>query len=84
MIGAGVATFRSSVREHMALPPRAVKWRTRATADSEFSMPTLFRLLIVTGVVAGIGYGAIWALANLIEPQPRPMTITVPQDRIGK
>jgi hypothetical protein len=47
-------------------------------------MPTLFRLLIVLGVIAAIGYGAIWALANLIEPQPRPMTITVPQDRIGK
>jgi hypothetical protein len=47
-------------------------------------MPTLFRLLIVLGVIAAIGYGAIWALATLIEPQPRPMTITVPQDRIGK
>ncbi len=47
-------------------------------------MPTLFRLLIVVGVIAGLGYGAIWALANFFEPQPRPMTITVPQDRIGK
>jgi hypothetical protein len=56
-----------------------------APADSDDAdMPTLFRLLIVLGIIAGIGYGAIWALANLVEPQPRPMTITVPQDRIGK
>jgi len=47
-------------------------------------MPTLFRLVIITGLIAGVSYGAIWALANLVEPQPRPMTITVPQDRIGK
>jgi hypothetical protein len=57
----------------------------RAPADSDDAdMPTLFRLLLVLGLIAGIGYGAIWSLANLIEPQPRPMTITVPQDRIGK
>lgn len=57
----------------------------RAPADSDDTdMPTLFRLLIVLGIIAGIGYGAIWALANLIDVQPRPMTITVPQDRIGK
>lgn len=47
-------------------------------------MPTLFRLLIVLGVIAVVGYGVLWSLANLLEPQPRTITITVPQDRIGK
>jgi len=47
-------------------------------------MPTLFRLLIVLGVIVVGGYAALWALANLLEPQPRTITITIPQDRIGK
>lgn len=47
-------------------------------------MPTLFRLLTVIATIAVIGYGAVWALANLLEPQPRTITITVPQDRFGK
>ncbi|MCW5682140.1 MAG: hypothetical protein KF794_13340 [Xanthobacteraceae bacterium] len=47
-------------------------------------MPTLFRLLLVLGLIAGTGYAVIWSLANLVEPTPRPMTINVPQDRIGQ
>lgn len=47
-------------------------------------MPTLFRLLTVLVVIAVVGYAAAWALANLLEPQPRTITITVPQDRFGK
>lgn len=47
-------------------------------------MPTLFRLLFVLGVLAVIGYAGVWALANYLEPTPRTITITVPQDRIGK
>lgn len=47
-------------------------------------MPTLFRLLLVLGLIGGLGYGAVWALANLVDPAPRQITITVPQERIGK
>ncbi len=47
-------------------------------------MPTLFRLLTVLGIIAVVGYAAMWALANLLEPSPRTITITVPQERIGK
>ena len=47
-------------------------------------MPTLFRLLTVIAIIAVTGYAAVWALANLVEPSPRTITITVPQDRIGK
>lgn len=47
-------------------------------------MPTLFRLLTVLGLIAVIGYAAMWALANLLEPEPRTITITVPQERFGK
>ncbi len=56
-----------------------------AARDSEIRlMPTLFRLLTVLGIIAVVGYAAMWALANLLEPSPRTITITVPQERIGK
>lgn len=47
-------------------------------------MPSLFRFLVVIGVLAGLIYGGLWALANFVEPSPREMTITVPQERLGK
>jgi len=47
-------------------------------------MPTLFRLLTVLAIIAVVGYGAVWVLANYLEPQPRTITITVPSDRFGK
>jgi hypothetical protein len=47
-------------------------------------MPTLFRLLTVLAIIAAFGYGAVWVLANYLEPQPRTITITVPPDRFGK
>lgn len=72
----------------MACTDRAVKLFTEAgllfAADSEIPMPTLFRLLFVLGLIAGIGYAVVWSLANFVEPSPRPMTIIVPQERIGQ
>ena len=47
-------------------------------------MPSLIRLLTVLGILAGIVFGGIWALANLIQPQTREITITIPPDRIGR
>jgi hypothetical protein len=47
-------------------------------------MPTLFRLLTVLAILGGIAYGVVWLLANYLEPAPRSITITVPQERIGK
>jgi hypothetical protein len=47
-------------------------------------MPSLFRFLVIVGILAGLGYGAMLALATLIEPQQREMTVTVPQDRFAK
>ena len=47
-------------------------------------MPSLFRLLTVVAVIAGVVYGGIFALANFVTPKPREMTITVPPDRFLK
>ncbi|HWN49201.1 MAG TPA: histidine kinase [Xanthobacteraceae bacterium] len=47
-------------------------------------MPSLFKLLVVVGVIAGLGYGVMFALATLVDPKPREMVVTVPPDRFVK
>jgi hypothetical protein len=44
-------------------------------------MPSLFRFLLVLGIIGGIGYGVIFALATFVNPKPREITVTVPPDR---
>ena len=47
-------------------------------------MPSLFRFLTVVGIIAGIGYGALYALANFVNPKPREITVTIPPDKFLK
>jgi len=47
-------------------------------------MPSLFRFLMVVAVIGGIVYGVIFALANLVSPKPREMTITIPADVLAR
>jgi len=47
-------------------------------------MPSLLRFLMIVGIIVGIGYGAIFALATFGAPTPRDITVTVPQDKFLK
>jgi hypothetical protein len=47
-------------------------------------MPSLLRFLTVIGIIFGVCYGAIWALATFVDPKPREITVTVPPDRFVK
>ena len=47
-------------------------------------MPSLFRFLTVVAVIGGVIYGAIFALANFVNPRPRDMTVTVQPDKFLK
>jgi hypothetical protein len=47
-------------------------------------MPSLFRLIVALGIIGGVVYGALFALANFVEPKPREITVTVPPDRFVK
>jgi hypothetical protein len=47
-------------------------------------MPSLFRFLLVIGIIVGLGYGVIFALATFVNPKPREITVTVPPDRFYK
>lgn len=44
-------------------------------------MPSLFRFLAVVGILVGLVYAGLFALATMVEPQSREITVTVPQDR---
>jgi hypothetical protein len=52
------------------------------TKFEEAIVPTLFRFLVVVAILAGLGYAALFALATFVEPQPREMTITIPNNRL--
>jgi hypothetical protein len=45
-------------------------------------MPSLFRLLVVLGILSGFAYAAIFALATMVDPKPREITITLPPDKL--
>lgn len=47
-------------------------------------MPSLFRFLTVVGIIAGLIYGVLFALANFVTPKPREMTVTIPSDKFLK
>ena len=47
-------------------------------------MPSLLRFLTIVAIIAGLGYAAMFALANFVEPKPRDITVTVPPDRFVK
>lgn len=47
-------------------------------------MPTLFRFLVTLGVIAGLVYGAMFALVTFVEPKKGEMTVRVPLDKLNK
>jgi cobalamin synthase len=58
--------------------------RPAAAAYDAAKMPSLFRFLAVVGLLIGLAYGVIYALASLVEPTQREITITVPRDVLNK
>jgi hypothetical protein len=47
-------------------------------------MPSLFRFLLIVGILAGLVYGGMLALTHYVEPTPRDITVSVPPDRFFK
>jgi len=47
-------------------------------------MPSLARFLMVVGIIGGIVYAGVFALATFVDPKPREISIPVPQDRFYK
>jgi len=47
-------------------------------------MPSLFRFLATVGIIIGVVYGGMVALAVLVQPETREITVTIPPDRFAK
>jgi hypothetical protein len=68
--------------------PLAFKGRNSTYSVAEerprVGMPSVIKFIVILAVLAGLGYAGLWALANLVEPQPREITVTIPADKLGK
>ncbi len=47
-------------------------------------MPTLFRLLVILGVIVAVVYGTMFALANFVQPNVAEISVRVPSDRFSR
>jgi hypothetical protein len=47
-------------------------------------MPSLFRFLVFVGLLGGLAYVTVFALATFVQPKPREIIVTVPQDKFLK
>jgi hypothetical protein len=47
-------------------------------------MPSLFRFLVFVGVIVGLCYISVFALANFYKPEPREIVVTVPSSKFVK
>jgi hypothetical protein len=45
---------------------------------------TLFRLLLILGILAGLGYGGLVIVAMTMTPEPREISVPVPPSRFNK
>lgn len=45
-------------------------------------MPTLFRFVMTIAVLAGVVYGAMFALVMFVEPRQAELSVKVPLDRL--
>lgn len=47
-------------------------------------MPSLFRFLLVIGVLGGVVFGGLYALATYFEPQPEEVSKPVPGVKVRR
>jgi hypothetical protein len=48
------------------------------------AMPFLLRFLTIIAVLGAAGYGSLFALATMVEPTQREMSVTIPPDRFHR
>ncbi|NKB53163.1 MAG: histidine kinase [Rhizobiaceae bacterium] len=47
-------------------------------------MPSLIRFIIVCGVLGGLVYAGMFALATFVEPEEREIRVKIPSKRINQ
>ncbi|MET3583138.1 hypothetical protein ABID19_006200 [Mesorhizobium robiniae] len=51
--------------------------------DGRKLMPTLFRFVVTLTILAGIVYGAMFALAMFVEPRKAEMSVRIPPEKLN-
>lgn len=46
-------------------------------------MPTLFRFIVTLGILAGLAYGAMYALVLSVQPRKAEITVRIPPEKIN-
>jgi hypothetical protein len=46
-------------------------------------MPSLIRFIVFCAILAGIAYGAMFALVTYVEPQPKEVLIKIPANKLN-
>lgn len=46
------------------------------------TMPSLIRFIVFCAVLAGLAYGAMFALVAYVEPKPKEVQIRVPSNKL--
>ena len=46
-------------------------------------MPSLIRFIVILAVLGGAGYAVMVALAIVVEPTPREMSVRIPSDKMN-
>jgi hypothetical protein len=46
-------------------------------------MPSLIRFIVTCAILGGLVYGGMVALAIMVEPQPREMTVRIPANKLN-
>jgi hypothetical protein len=47
-------------------------------------MPSLFRFLLVVGLLGGLVYAGAFSLVRMVQLHPREMTVIIPPDKLFK
>jgi hypothetical protein len=52
-------------------------------ADERNAMPTLFRFVVTVAVLAGIAYGAMFALVMFVNPKQAELSVRIPPEKLA-
>ena len=47
-------------------------------------MPSLFRFLMIVGLIGGAIYATVFSLANFVKYHPREIIVTIPANKFVK
>jgi len=47
-------------------------------------MPSVFRFLLVVGLLGGLVYAGVVSLSRFVQPEPREMVVTIPPAKLSK